>query len=151
MRRWWVIATIVAAIIATVALVLLITHPNTDNNTPVAQLTEVEYGGITAEYNGDGVCEVLVELGTVPRSTTTTKRIRIINQSATPLVLVDYSTLCRCMWLEYSREPIPSGEYRDIELIFDSRGEWGSVGNFMEITTSSADTPIVLWIDADVE
>ena len=89
-------------------------------------------------------------MGAVLPSTTVTKTIRITNCSTTPLVLVDYSTQCRCMWLEYSREPIAENEYRDIELVFDSRGEWGSVGNYMEITTSG-EHPIVLWIGAEIE
>jgi hypothetical protein len=54
------------------------------------------------------------------------------------------------MWLEYSREPISEGTYTDVELTFDSRGEWGTVGNYMEITTSSS-RPIVLWIGAEIE
>ena len=67
------------------------------------------------------------------------------------MVLVDYSTQCRCMWLEFDRSPIAEGDSRDIELYFDSRGEWGSVGNYMEITTSRDDAPVVLWISAEVE
>ena len=53
--------------------------------------------------------------------------------------------------LEIDRTPIAQGDYRDIELIFDSRGEWGSVGNYMEITTSTEGAPIVLWIAAEIE
>ena len=55
------------------------------------------------------------------------------------------------MWLEFERKPIAPKESIDIELTFDSRGEWGSVGNYMEIVTSTEDMPIVLWIGAEIE
>lgn len=150
MRRKWYIAIACAVAVALVALVLRIITSETDNTENVAT-TDVAFTGLSVEYSGDNVCEVLVELGSVYRSSTISKSVRIINCSATPLVLVDYSTQCRCMWLEIDRTPIAQGDYKDIELIFDSRGEWGSVGNYMEITTSTEGAPIVLWIAAEIE
>lgn len=147
MRRVWVKIIATAMVLAAVmALVLRNMHSVADTN----EQSIAEFGGIEAVYDGNAVCEVLVDMGAVLPSTTVTKTIRITNCSTTPLVLVDYSTQCRCMWLEYSREPIAENEYRDIELVFDSRGEWGSVGNYMEITTSG-EHPIVLWIGAEIE
>lgn len=147
MRRVWVKIIATAMVLAAVvALVLRNMHSVAEAN----EQSIAEFGGIEAEYDGGAVCEVLVDMGAVLPSTTVTKTIRITNCSTTPLVLVDYSTQCRCMWLEYSREPIAENEYRDIELVFDSRGEWGSVGNYMEITTSG-EHPIVLWIGAEIE
>lgn len=148
-----IVATIIAAL-AIVALVLRIADSEHDNrrraDIEVQSTEQPTYSGLVAEA-GDTACEVLVEFGRVPRSSTTTKAIRVINTGTTPLVLLDYSTQCRCMWLEYSREPIEAGSYSELELSFDSRGEWGSVGNYMEITTSREGTPIVLWIAAEVE
>lgn len=147
MRRVWVKIIATAMVLAAVvALVLRNMHSVADAN----EQSIAEFGGIEAVYDGNAVCEVLVDMGAVLPSTTVTKTIRITNCSTTPLVLVDYSTQCRCMWLEYSREPIAVGDYRDIELVFDSRGEWGAVGNYMEITTSG-EHPIVLWIGAEIE
>jgi hypothetical protein len=151
MRRVWVKIIATAMVLAAVvALVLRNMHSVADTKSRTEERCEAEYIGIVAEYDGGAVCEVLVDMGAVLPSTTVTKTIRITNCSTTPLVLVDYSTQCRCMWLEYSREPIAENEYRDIELVFDSRGEWGSVGNYMEITTSG-EHPIVLWIGAEIE
>lgn len=147
MRRVWVKS--VAAVMVLAAVVALVLR-NVDSVAEANEQSIAEFGGIVAEYDGGAVCEVLVDMGVVLPSTTVTKTIRITNCSTTPLVLVDYSTQCRCMWLEYSREPIAENEYRDIELVFDSRGEWGSVGNYMEITTSG-EHPIVLWIGAEIE
>jgi hypothetical protein len=55
------------------------------------------------------------------------------------------------MWLEFNRDVVAENESIDIVLSFDSRGEWGSVGNYMEIATSCDAAPIVLWIGAEVE
>lgn len=113
--------------------------------------TESGYNGLVAEYSGGEVCEVVVDLGYVKRSTVATETIRLVNRSNSPILLLDYSTQCRCMWLEFERKPIAPNESVDILLTFDSRGEWGSVGNYMEITTSVDNTPIVLWIGAEIE
>lgn len=142
-------------LIATVAVVLLgfaavrIIDSTADNNRRAE--AEVSFEGVVAEVKGDGVCEVLVDIGVVPCSSTTTTVIRLVNRGSEPLVLLDYTTQCRCMWLEFEREPIAVGGSCEVTLCFDSRGEWGSVGNYMEITTSREASPIVLWIGAQVE
>lgn len=152
-RRILVILAIIATLLIGLALVLFITEPNADNNTSeaVSNIEKVtsEVGIIDVEYLGTDVCEIIIDFGNVPRSSTTTKKIRITNKSNDVLVLTDYSTQCRCMWLNFDREPIAVGDSVDITLSFDSRGEWGSVGNYMEITTSQ-DKPIVVWIGAEI-
>ena len=153
MRRRWLIALATIIVIATVALALRIADSESDNQ----RRTEIESCAvrcddpdIVAEVDDD-LCEVLVEFGSVPRSSTTTKTIRVVNKGSTPLVLLDFSTQCRCMWLDLSDKSIDCGDYCDITLSFDSRGEWGSVGNYMEVITSRDNAPIVLWIAAEVE
>lgn len=144
-----IIATIAVALLA--FAVIRIVDSTMDNNRRDEEVVEALFEGIVAEVEDDGVCEVLVDMGTVPCSSTTTTTIRLVNSSAEPLVLLDYSTQCRCMWLEFDRKPIEIGDSRDVTLSFDSRGEWGSVGNYMEIATSREASPIVLWIGAQVE
>ena len=153
MKRRWLIALATIIVIATVALALRIADSESDNQ----RRTEIESCAmrcddpdIVAEVDDD-LCEVLVEFGSVPRSSTTTKTIRVVNKGSTPLVLLDFSTQCRCMWLDLSDKSIDCGDYCDITLSFDSRGEWGSVGNYMEVITSRDNAPIVLWIAAEVE
>ena len=140
-------------IVATLALVLRIVDSESDNLRRVEEQQaqqKSEYSGIIAEV-ADDVCEVLVDFESVAYGTTTVKNIRVVNSGTTPLILLDNTTQCRCMWLEYSREPIAVGESIDISLMFDSRGEWGSVGNYMTITTSREEVSIVLWIAAEVQ
>lgn len=144
-----IIIAVVAAMVS-VALILRIVDSEIDNYHGDKGETSDEYNGLIAEYNGEDICEVLVDFGNVTHSSTVVKNIRIVNRCTTPLILLDHTTQCRCMWLEYSRKPITEGTYTDVELTFDSRGEWGTVGNYMEITTSSG-RPIVLWIGAEIE
>ena len=155
-RRAIIVGIVIAALSLLVnlsALVLRIADTERDNRKRANENSAVEdrYTGVIAEYNGDGVCEVIVDMGTVMRSSTTSQNMRITNNSDKPLLLLDYSTQCRCIWLEFSREPIAVGDTRDVVLTFDSRGEWGTVGNYMEITTSNENKPIVLWIGAEIE
>ena len=153
MRRRWIIIAAFVLIVATLALVLRIVDSESDNLRRVEEQRaqqKSEYSGIIAEV-ADDVCEVLVDFESVVYGTTTVKNIRVVNSGTTPLILLDNTTQCRCMWLEYSREPIAVGESIDISLMFDSRGEWGSVGNYMTITTSREEVSIVLWIAAEVQ
>lgn len=149
MRRRVIIIAIALLVAIALFAAVRIADSTADNREREAS-TEL-FNGIVAEVGSDGACEVLVDLGIVPYSSTTTQCIRLINNSSEPLVLVDYTTQCRCMWLDFERKPIEVGASSDVVLTFDSRGEWGSVGNYMEIATSHEDCPIVLWIGAEVE
>ena len=155
-RRVLIVRIVIAAlalILSLSALVLRIVDSESDNRQRAKEISAVEekYIGNIAEYSGEEVCEVVVDLGAVMRSSTVSQTIRIVNKATTPLVLLDYTTQCRCMWLDFEREPIAPNESVDIALSFDSRGEWGTVGNYMEITTSTENVPIVLWIGAEIE
>ena len=142
-KKRFAIAAIAIAVIGSV-LTLLERDNTTAAETP-------SFCGITAEYRGTEYCEVIVDFGYVQPSATVQESIRLTNRSDSPIVLLDYSTQCRCMWLDFERKPIVPNESCDITLTFDSRGEWGSVGNYMEITTSHDSAPIVLWIGAEIE
>ena len=146
-RRVLAIVAFVAVVVG-VALALLV--PADCGNTKSSDETTV-FKGIEVEYLGKEYCEILVDLGYVKRSATAQESIRLTNRSNYPIVLVDYTTQCRCMWLDFEREAIAPNQSADITLTFDSRGEWGSVGNYMEIMTSVEGAPIVLWIAAEIE
>lgn len=155
MRRVTIVRVVVAAVTILIisALVLRIVDSEIDNRNRAKENSSSEsvFSGILAEYNGESVCEVIVEMGRVKTSSLVVETIRIVNNTTTPLMLLDYSTQCRCMWLDFQREAIQPGETLDVELSFDSRGEWGTVGNYMEITTTNKDFPIVMWIGAEIE
>ena len=149
MRRAKLLA-IVATIVIAIGVTLALFTPR-DYDTAGTTPQTISFDGIVAEYYGKDVCEVIVDLGYVMRSATATKTIRLVNRSDSPILLLDYSTQCRCMWLEFDRSVVAQNESIDITLTFDSRGEWGSVGNYMDITTSLDGAPVVLWIGAEIE
>lgn len=120
-------------------------------NTSTKNNTELPYQGIEAIIRTDSVTEVLVELGDVPYSALATKSIRLHNPTDTPLSLLEYKATCRCTWIDLPTAPIPAGEYGEAELVFDSRGEHGSVGNYIDIKTSDSRCHIGIWISADVK
>ena len=144
MQKRWLVVIAIAIVAIGSALALL----QRDN---ITTEEAASLNAITAEYHGAEYCEVIVDFGHVKSSTTVQKSIHLTNLSDSPIVLLDYSTQCRCMWLEFDRTPIAPNESSDITLTFDSRGEWGVVGNYMEITTSIGSAPIVLWIGAEIE
>lgn len=112
---------------------------------------ELPYQGIEATIRTDSVTEVLAEFGDVRYSELATKSIRLHNPTTSPLSLLEYKATCRCTWINLPSAPIPAGEYGEAELVFDSRGERGSVGNYIDITTSDPRCHIGIWISAKVK
>lgn len=113
-----------------------------------AQLEVVEF---VAELTQGTTCEVLADFGVVEPRSIATRSIRIVNNTDSPIVLLDYDTTCRCTTIEFDRKPIDVGGKATALLKFDSRGEWGNVGNFLDITTSNPECGFVIWMAATVE
>lgn len=151
MKRRLAIVGLVA-IAAILAVVLLLDKGAEDRVAEVGDspTATAEYRGLNAMITGDGVYEVLVDFGVVNGSNIATKNVRVTNQTDAPIVLVDYETTCRCTWLDMPREAMPSGEYIDLTISFDPRGEWGVVGNFVSIATSNPEVEVVMWISAEI-
>lgn len=141
LRLRYVIATFVVGVIAAGC-------GNVAKQTSIK--AEEEYQGITTDIRTDSITEVLVELGDVAYSSIATKRLRLKNTTNTTLSLLDYKSTCRCTWISLPNEAIAPGEYGELELTFDSRGEFGSVGNYIDISTSDADCRIGVWMSAKV-
>lgn len=99
----------------------------------------------------DTTTEVLVDMGVVSRSTTVAYDIVLTNYADTTLLLLDYEATCRCVWMELPRKSITPGESVVAKLWFDSRGEWGSVGNYIAVGTSLEDVNIAVWMSAEIE
>ena len=99
----------------------------------------------------DTTTEVLVDMGVVSRSTTVGYDIVLTNSADTTLLLLDYEATCRCVGMELPRKPIAPGESVVAKLWFDSRGEWGSIGNYIAVGTSLEDVNIAVWMSAEIE
>lgn len=138
-------------LVVTVALMAISCCSKTQNTETTTDVAELPYQGIEATIRTDSVTEVLVELGDVPYSELATKSIRLHNPTETPLSLLEYQATCRCTWINLPKLPIPAGEYGEAEVVFDSRGERGSVGNYIDIATSDPRCRIGIWISAKVK
>lgn len=106
--------------------------------------------GLSAEIRTDTITEFIVEMGKVPYATIATEHLRIKNTTNEPLSLTDYKATCRCTWVELPYHPIAPNEWGELELKFDSRGEHGTVGNFVDIATSDERCRIAIWMSAEV-
>lgn len=106
---------------------------------------------LRAELAEGYTAEVIAEFGVVEARSVVDMPIRVTNTTNEPIVLLDYSTTCRCTTLALPRTAIEAGGECEVVLTFDSRGEWGSVGNFLEVTTSNPECGFVVWMAAMVE
>lgn len=106
---------------------------------------------LKAELAEGYTAEVIAEFGVVEARSVVDMPIRVKNTTNEPIVLLDYSTTCRCTTLALPRTAIEAGGECEVVLTFDSRGEWGSVGNFLEVTTSNPECGFVVWMAAMVE
>lgn len=105
---------------------------------------------LTAELCEGGVAEVMVEFGDVTYSECVTKRIIIENKTTSTIAILDYSTTCRCTWLDLPNKAIAPNGSVEVTITFDSRGEWGSVGNYLSIETSNESCKVAIWMSAEV-
>lgn len=106
---------------------------------------------LKAELAEGYTAEVIAEFGVVEARSVVDMPIRVKNTTNEPIVLLDYSTTCRCTTLALPRTAIEAGGECEVVLSFDSRGEWGSVGNFLEVATSNPECGFVVWMAAMVE
>lgn len=140
-------------LIALVALVLFLfacgAKPTKSSAEDVACETAPEV--LRAELAEGYTAEVLAEFGVVEPRSVVEMPIRVKNNTAEPIVLLDYSTTCRCTTLALPRTAIEAGGECEVVLTFDSRGEWGGVGNFLEVATSNPECGFVVWMSAMVE
>lgn len=147
-RRVILSVSFITMLMVVVALVLYVRYTNTDAD---RQTEPAPYVGYAAELSIGTTAEVLIELGRVTPSSTTITNIRLTNCTDTPIALTDYRATCRCVWLDMPKSAIGVGEHADITLYFDSRGEWGSIGNYVSITTSNQECEVAIWLSAEVE
>lgn len=122
-----------------------------NKTTPAAVDGELPYQGIAATIRTDSITELLVEFEDVCYGATATQTIRLHNNGDVPLSLLSYKSTCRCTWVELPNKAIAPGDFGELELLFDSRGEYGSVGNYVDIATSDSRSRIGIWMSAKVK
>lgn len=147
MKRRLLVA--VVAVVAAIAVILSMLITRGEQQPNIAS-HEATFDGIAADIRTDSITEILVEFGDVSYSTIATKRIRLRNTSDLPLTLVDYKATCRCTWIDLPHGAIAPNEWAEAEVVFDSRGEYGTVGNYIEVITSDDRCRIGIWMSADI-
>lgn len=123
---------------------------STAGNDDVEEIVATEEE-LVAELAEGCTAEVMVDFGDVEPRSIVSKTIRVVNATEEPIVLVDFETTCRCTTLEFDQKPIGVGDSKEIVLTFDSRGEWGGVGNFLSVETSNPECAFVVWMSAYIE
>lgn len=149
-RRRIVIALVTVSLLVVALFVFRVYDSESDNRRREEQAM-VEYRGLRADIRRDSLSEVMVELGSVAYSTIAEKSIRFTNLTDAPIALLDFTTTCKCTWLELPNKPIEVGESADVKVVFDSRGEYGSIGNYLSVKCSDERANIAIWVSAEVE
>ena len=149
-RRRIVIALVAVALLVVALFVFRVYDSESDNRRREEQ-AKVEYRGLRSDIKRDSLSEVMVEFGSVAYSTTVEKSIRFTNLTDAPIALLDFTTTCKCTWLELPNKPIEVGESADVKVVFDSRGEYGSIGNYLSVKCSDERANIAIWVSAEVE
>lgn len=149
--RKYILAIVALAIVVVAVLIALRPKDEAGVKQGEEAQREVEYRGLKAELKRDSLCEVMVELGSVAYSTTAEKSIRFTNLTDNPIILLDYTSTCKCSWLELPDKPIHAGQSADARLYFDSRGEYGTIGNHLSVRCSDKRVKVAIWLSAEVE
>lgn len=106
--------------------------------------------GLYCNMSEGEVAEVLVEFGDVKYADTVSRTITLKNNTDAPIALLDYEATCRCVWLNLPNKAIAAGEEGIVTITYDSRGEWGSIGNYLSIETSNKQVKVAIWMSAEI-
>ena len=79
------------------------------------------------------------------------KHLKVVNQDSKPIVLLRHVTSCGCVNVLYDRKPVAPGESTVIEFELDSKSLSGWQMKLMEFYFAHSDTPLKIYIDAEVE
>ena len=78
------------------------------------------------------------------------QRLWIVNESSRPTAILSCERTCGCTTLEYDREPLAPGSGRQVELVFDSRGESGWQFKRLDLELAGGREPLRLFVEAEV-
>lgn len=79
------------------------------------------------------------------------KSLQVTNKSQRPIVLLRHVTSCGCVNVLYDRKPIAPGESSVIEFELDSKSLQGWQMKLMEFYFADKDTPMKIYLEAEVE
>lgn len=97
-----------------------------------------------------GISDTL-KLGSMRQGEIIAKSIRLSNIDSMPHVILREATSCGCTKATFSRQPIAAGASCDINIEFNSQGQMGWQMKLLEFYFAEMDTPLKIYIDAEVE
>lgn len=105
---------------------------------------------LSPEAIAEGISDTL-QLGRMRQGEIIAKTLRLKNQSQHPIVILRDMTSCGCTTATYSRKPIAPESSCDITIEFNSQGQMGWQMKLLELYFAETDTPLKIYIDAEVE
>lgn len=112
-----------------------------------AAMQEIEFSDEASQL---GIKDTL-QFGTMRQGEVVAKSLRIKNCNPRPIVLLRHATSCGCVRVSYDRKPIASGESIVIDFEFDSKSLQGWQMKLLELYFADKDTPVKIYIDAEVD
>ena len=91
-----------------------------------------------------------VRFGQLRSGESAVQRLRIVNRAQRTTAIASYDRSCGCTTLEFDPQPLAPGAGRQVEVIFDSRGESGWQFKRLDIRLAGAQAPLRLFVEADV-
>jgi hypothetical protein len=92
-----------------------------------------------------------LQFGTMRQGEVVVKSLSIRNCTPQPIVLLRHATSCGCVKVSYDRKPIATGESLMVDFEFDSKSLQGWQMKLLELYFADKDTPVKIYIDAEVE
>ncbi len=120
------------------------TSATASSGTPSIEIT------LTEENFSQSICDTL-QLGRMRQGEIIAKAIRLHNATARPVVILREVMSCGCTTVSYSRKPIIPDTSCDITVEFNSQGQMGWQMKLLELYMAERDTPLKIYIDAEVE
>ncbi|MFZ5941080.1 MAG: DUF1573 domain-containing protein [Bacteroidota bacterium] len=72
------------------------------------------------------------------------------NTGSSELVLTEVTSICGCTVPDWSREPLPPGEERELRVLFDTDGKSGRQVKHISVSSNGSVRPVLLVIKAQV-
>lgn len=72
------------------------------------------------------------------------------NTGGSELVLTEVTSTCGCTVPDWSREPLPPGEVRELRVLFDTDGKSGRQVKHISVSSNGSARPVLLVIKAQV-
>ncbi len=122
------------------------------NNAEATTATKVTAQNIDISFQAlsDGLTDTL-RFGTMHAGEIIEKRLQLTNTDNRPMVLLRHVTSCGCTTIEYERKPIaPSGK-SELHFEYNSRAQSGWQMKLMELYFADSDSPLKIYIEAEVE